>query len=829
MAIEIDSLIIKHGSENNLQTLKDSELAITEDGITDAKLWFGTAGGINIASLNSNDLADLQLEIDNATNTANQASTTANGANSNSTQAISIANGANTNSTTAVTIANDAVATSDLANTNSTNAINISNEANTSSATANTTAENALTVANGIDAKATLAITSADNANSRISSIVVNNPSGTKDQELIDIRHDNINNVNYVTVSARIDNLTANIGDSANLQSQITNLAGTGRTTETVKGNADAVVNLNTTISPYIKNYGIDIGIANVYSMVLSPVPTALIEGNFYKIKATNANTGASTLQINTFGAIPIKKKVTANLVKGDILVGQVVTVIYDGTNFQLVTGNSSGDITPPNVATSFAGKQGNALAILTWVNPTDTDFAGVKILRNATGYPTSFDDANSTSIYIGTGTTFTDTGLTNDATYYYRIFPYDTSYNYNTTIAGQEITVIPRLAQEYGIRWTKSTDTITRLGAAVGKVANANGGTNNFDTLMPWSGQRRCNLSDIGVVNAYYGDPTYKVDGTNGQVMVEIPKFWFKVVNVSSDIIEFWISDNQLDGYEVHPAFFRDRLKLCDDQTGTAIEVAKRYIGAYEGCQQNGNSYVSGVGYGSSGVTYNSTYKLASVSGWYPTNNINIDQARTLAKNRGVGWSMEDYYITYAVQLLYVIEYANFNSQAMIGSGNSQSTTILSTGTTDNKGNVSYGDTISTSLAMSYRGVENFYGNISKWIDGYYCNNGNNIVIGKKGFNDTGIGYDYTYVTGVSNIGGYVSDIFGDKYTGFSSKAVTGSATTKLCDNGYLEAGYLPVFGGYCYVGASCGCFCLDVHYSASDAVWGIAARLAY
>ena len=132
------------------------------------------------------------------------------------------------------------------------------------------------------------------------------------------------------------------------------------------------------------------------------------------------------------------------------------------------------------------------------------------------------------------------------------------------------------------------------------------------------------------------------------------------------------------------------------------------------------------------------------------------------------------------------------------IGNGNSNSTTVLNTGATNSYGNDSYGTTANTSSAMSYRGIENFYGNIYMWVDGFYCNASRNILIGNKGFNDTGSNYDYSYTTGLgANVSGYITDIFGDKRTGFVVKTAGGSETTKLCDYGHLSASCLPVFGG--------------------------------
>lgn len=56
-----------------------------------------------------------------------------------------------------------------------------------------------------------------------------------------------------------------------------------------------------------------------------------------------NANTGASTMNINSLGVVPIKKKDGASLVDldaGDIQVGIMYMMVHDGTVFQLYTGD---------------------------------------------------------------------------------------------------------------------------------------------------------------------------------------------------------------------------------------------------------------------------------------------------------------------------------------------------------------------------------------------------------------------------------------------------------------------------------------------------------
>jgi hypothetical protein len=83
--------------------------------------------------------------------------------------------------------------------------------------------------------------------------------------------------------------------------------------------------------------YAADTGEANAYAIALSPALTAYITGMPICFKAGNANTGASTIDVNGLGAKAIKKNGSDDLAVGDILAGQIVTVIYDGTNFQVM------------------------------------------------------------------------------------------------------------------------------------------------------------------------------------------------------------------------------------------------------------------------------------------------------------------------------------------------------------------------------------------------------------------------------------------------------------------------------------------------------------
>lgn len=78
----------------------------------------------------------------------------------------------------------------------------------------------------------------------------------------------------------------------------------------------------------------------DAYAVTLSPAPGAYTAGMTVSFKAGTANTGACTLNVNGLGAKTIKKDVSVDLATGEILANQIVTVIYDGTNFQILNPN---------------------------------------------------------------------------------------------------------------------------------------------------------------------------------------------------------------------------------------------------------------------------------------------------------------------------------------------------------------------------------------------------------------------------------------------------------------------------------------------------------
>ena len=90
--------------------------------------------------------------------------------------------------------------------------------------------------------------------------------------------------------------------------------------------------------------YAADTGSANAYAVALDPPIVSYAAGLGVAFKAANANTAASTLNVDAKGAIAIKKNGGADdLASGDIVAGQVVKIVFDGTNFQMLSAASEG------------------------------------------------------------------------------------------------------------------------------------------------------------------------------------------------------------------------------------------------------------------------------------------------------------------------------------------------------------------------------------------------------------------------------------------------------------------------------------------------------
>lgn len=91
-------------------------------------------------------------------------------------------------------------------------------------------------------------------------------------------------------------------------------------------------------IQDAIHTYAEDAEASDSYAITLEPAPSAYTAGQMFVFKANTANTGAASLDVNGLGAKTIKKRTGTDLANNDIQSGSIVSVVYDGTNFQMIS-----------------------------------------------------------------------------------------------------------------------------------------------------------------------------------------------------------------------------------------------------------------------------------------------------------------------------------------------------------------------------------------------------------------------------------------------------------------------------------------------------------
>lgn len=419
-----------------------------------------------------------------------------------------------------------------------------------------------------------------------------------------------------------------------------------------------------------------------------------------------------------------------------------------------------------------------------------------------------------------------------------------------------------------YGVEVDFANKKFTRLAGAVGMA-----GGEPFDKVRAMGGRKRCNLTDDGVVVAYQGDPafsssgvltqaatvgdtTYPV-GTKVQVMVEQPKFYYKVVPMvlerTSDTadqgwktrkVRYYISDTPKAGFKVHPQF------ICNGKENDYI-----YKSAYEGClwDKSAAAYIMD----DAQVADFANDMLSSIANAQPasgkTQNLTRANTRKLAQNRGHGWEQQYAAVLAGTQLLMLIEYGNFNSQNNIGAGVTNKPWLEDgvnyselTGATVNLGNASGAVTNANGYnVVSYRGEENLWGNIWKWEDGlniknpstfaaddgqvgvlYAADHGFADDTGAAPYEDTGIRVPCVSWSYISAFG--YSEAYDWLFVGVEGKG-NSSVPVGDCVQNVNPGWRVAISGASWNDGAPAGVFCLSLGYSAGHRTRHISGRSVY
>lgn len=260
-------------------------------------------------------------------------------------------------------------------------------------------------------------------------------------------------------------------------------------------------------------------------------------------------------------------------------------------------------------------------------------------------------------------------------------------------------VPVTAKFVPIYGVQWDgTSTTAMSRTDAAAGftdpvPAVNNGSGSSPFDNLQPWAGMVRVTDSEAGE-------------------LVAIPKFWYKWTK-SGNTLKLQIADGQVDGFYVSPAH-ADR----GDGKGERDIV---YVGRYH-CASG----------------YKSTTGVAQQT------NITRSTARTNIHNLGATIWQFDYAMRLTIQMLYLVEFADWNSQTKIGYGCSASGSKVNNGQTDamqyHTGTTAANRT--TYGFTQYRYIEGLWDNVYDWMDGcYYNSSGMNIILNPSKFSDSANG----------------------------------------------------------------------------------------
>jgi len=410
-------------------------------------------------------------------------------------------------------------------------------------------------------------------------------------------------------------------------------------------------------------------------------------------------------------------------------------------------------------------------------------------------------------------------------------------------------------ISDVYGVEIDFVNNKFTRLAGAVGKTPGA-----DFDSINAFGGRKRCILTDDGVVLAYYGEPGYvetgkttveiKKDsvtypvGTIVQVMVEQPRFYYKVVPLKLDRVtngkgfhlrkaRYYISDTYKPGFKVHPAFIRN-----------GVVKDKIYLSAYEGSifDESAGTYLLA----DEQIADFNADKLSSIANAKPasglTQNLTRANTRKLAENRGAGWSQAYAATVACTQLLFTVEYASMNSQTAIGKGivdkpSGEGNESELTGATTNLGNAS-GMAVGTNglVSISYRGEENFWGNIWTWVDGLNIYNQSDLYVANHGFADDTNQEPYkdAGIT-LAKTSGYVSAFgYNEEFDWlFFPSETLGNSALPVGDNfnqtTILNAWMVARLGGSWVSSLAAGAFCWAVIDGSSRRDRFVGGRLVY
>ena len=414
------------------------------------------------------------------------------------------------------------------------------------------------------------------------------------------------------------------------------------------------------------------------------------------------------------------------------------------------------------------------------------------------------------------------------------------------------------------GIQVDYKNKTFKRLAGA----ANLTKGS-DFDKFTMFGGRKRCNVADDGSIVAWYGDADYKEDGSMGQVMVYQPKFYYLVCPVEYDPIDtgigyhlrkanYYVSEKPRAGFRLHPAFY--------DASGNEIDYF--LTSAYEGSIYDASA--SAYLLNDEQVMNTGEDKFSSIAGARPASgssqNLTRQNIEAMAQNRGTNWHGDLIKQVSAEQMLMIIEMGMMNLQTAIAQGvvslpwttgsDTTSSYAAATGSTASLGNgtgraektttyeggVAKEYTVDGKTSVCWRGKENFWGNIWKFV--YGINIWGN---GKMGGGQPYICSDFSFAESknsgnyepagftVTNANGYISAMGYSTACDwlFIASECLGNSSLPVGDYTYITVnlnGYrIALLGGSWGSGGSAGGFYWYLHGGVGYRSRNVGGRLVY
>ena len=414
------------------------------------------------------------------------------------------------------------------------------------------------------------------------------------------------------------------------------------------------------------------------------------------------------------------------------------------------------------------------------------------------------------------------------------------------------------------GIQVDYKNKTFKRLAGA----ANLSKGS-DFDKFTMFGGRKRCNVADDGSIVAWYGDADYKEDGSMGQVMVYQPKFYYLVCPVEYDPIDtgigyhlrkanYYVSEKPRAGFRLHPAFY--------DASGNEIDYF--LTSAYEGSIYDASA--SAYLLNDEQVMNTGEDKFSSIAGARPASgssqNLTRPNIEAMAQNRGTNWHGDLIKQVSAEQMLMIIEMGMMSLQTAVAQGvvslpwttgsDTTSSYAATTGSTASLGNgtgraekttayeggVAKEYTVDGKTSVCWRGKENFWGNIWKFV--YGINIWGN---GKMGGGQPYICSDFSFAESknsgnyepagftVTNANGYISAMGYSTACDwlFIASECLGNSSLPVGDYTYVTVnlnGYrIARLGGHWDSGGAAGGFCWGLNSGVGDRSRHIGGRLVY